>query len=114
MRSEEKLKLKPDRMVCAEEFSMIVIILQTDFRKFAGIKCQGRRDADAFAAKNIARIERSVIAVRIFAPQARHPAGVETPEHLRIKSPIAQRFGWKRGGRVGPGIKYLVKPFCLP
>jgi hypothetical protein len=38
--AKEEFDLKPDGMLVAEMFAMVVIVLQADLREFAGVKRQ--------------------------------------------------------------------------
>src|ERR1019366_2334248 len=116
VRAEEKFQLQPDGMRVTEQRAVVVIVLQPDFGKFAGIKCQRRRHALALAAKHVLRIKRAGVAVGIFAAQTGDPAWFETPKHLRIRAPVAQRFGGQGSDRswIGPGVKNFVERLGLP
>src|SRR6266581_2603847 len=114
MSAQEEFKLEPNGMVRAKQLSMVVIILQTNFREFARIKRQHWRNPDALAAKNVGGIKNAVVAVGVLAAQPGDPTGMKAPERLRIKTPIAQGFGGKAGGRIRAGFKHFVKPLGLP
>ena len=91
--SEEEFDLKPDRMFGPDEFAVIVVILEADFGKFAGIESQDRSDTRALTAIDIAGVVSAVITIGVFAAQADHPTGMESPKDLGVEAPIAENFG---------------------
>src|SRR5258708_16736145 len=101
-------------MFRAEKLSVVVIVLEANFGKLAGIKREVRRNARALASKYIIRIIGAFVAVDIFATQAGNPARLEPPEHLGIKAPIPQRLRWERGRCIGADFKPLLQGFPLP
>src|SRR5213080_734439 len=92
MRSQEELDLKPDRMFGAEQLAVIVIVLEPNLGEFTRIESDHRRNPRPLAAINIAGIVSARVPIRVLATQTCHPPRLETPENLRIKTPIAKSF----------------------
>src|SRR5262245_39630724 len=87
VRAQQEFELQTHGVLIAEQFAVIVVVLQADFRELARIERQHWGDARAFVAKHIERIVSALVAIDVFAAQPGDPARLEPPEHLRIKSP---------------------------
>src|SRR5689334_8732835 len=96
VRAQQKFELQPDGMFVAEQFAVVIVVLQPDLGELAEIKREVRRDARSPAAEHIVVVERARISVGIFAAQTGDPARFETPKRLRVESPVLQHLGRKR------------------
>ena len=92
MCSKQELNLEPHGVFGAEQLSVIVVVLQSELRELARIKCNVRRNPCAFAAKNVVRIESPLVAVGVLSPQRRNPPSLESPQDLRVEAPIMERL----------------------
>src|ERR1043166_630613 len=101
-------------MLIREVLALIVIVLQPDLRELARIPRQHRREACAVAAINVRGINCGIVAGDPFAAKSRHPVRTEAPQHLRIKTVVANYLGVQRRGRVSARVEAPIQRFGLP
>src|SRR5436190_15628077 len=101
-------------MFGAKKLPVVVIVLESNLGKFAGIESQVRGNACAFTSEYIVWIICGFVAIDVFTTHSCDPTRLEAPEHLRIEAPVAQRLGRQRCGCVGLGLKPLIERFGLP
>ena len=106
--------MKPDGMFIAKMFAVIVIVLEADLGEFAGIKSQVGRNARSLAAEDIFGVESAVVSIDPLAAKTSHPSRLESPQELRIETPIAEDFGWQTGSDIFASFKALIERLGLP
>src|SRR5205814_9895130 len=113
MRTEQKFHLHPDGVFITKRSALIVIVLEPDLRKLAGVPGQIRRDPSAVTAENVACVESALVAGDELAAQTRHPTRFDAPQSLRVKAPVAQVLGGQTGGQVLGSAEPPVKRLRL-
>src|SRR5438309_1719563 len=113
MRSEHKFKLHPDRVRWSEMLDLIEVILKTQLGKLREIPRQRGRNTPAFIAVGVG-LKCGGIAADIIPAQGCRPALVESPNQLRIRTPIIECFSWKSRGSICPCLIPAVHRFSLP
>src|SRR5258708_28002459 len=100
-------------MFSAKELAMVVIVLKADLGKLARIKGQVWRDSGSLAAEDVIWVVSAMVAVGPFPTQTADPTRLETPQHLRIKTPVPQSLRRERRYRIDGRFETLVERLGL-
>src|SRR5262245_48509013 len=103
MRAQEELPLQPNRVGGGEAIAMLQIVLEANFRKFAVVPGEVRRDAPVDGALGISPDNVLILCPadwgHIIAAQRGDPAFFEAIGDLRVEAPILYGFSRKRRNR---------------
>src|SRR6478609_7708045 len=99
VRAKQEFELEPERVLGSQLVEIVVVVLHPEFGKFRRIPGQVRREARLIASQ--IRYECRAVSAGELAPQPRHDARLDTPQHLGVGATILQRFAGKRDGRIG-------------
>ena len=114
MSAKKEFELEPDGMFVAKMFAVVVIVLEADLGKFAGIKGDIGRNARSLSAEDVLGIESAVVPINPFAAKTGDPSRLEAPKQLRIEAIVAESFCWQSRGDIFTGFKALVERLGLP
>src|SRR5436190_4642453 len=98
----------------SKQFPLIVVVLQPQFGKFAGIESEVWRHPGPFCPKDVLRVVCARVAIGVLTTQPGNPAEFEAPQYLGVKSPVPQVFGGKPHRWVRPRAKSLIQRLRLP
>src|SRR6202043_2332440 len=117
--AENEFELKKDRIGVAtgqekRVIDKVVIVLQTDLGKFGRVPCQVRGDARPGLSIHVIGKSR-ILGVVVITANSGDPPFLESPEHLRVESPIVKRFrDWKRFIHAAAPFQPAIHEFRLP
>src|SRR5258706_13599160 len=100
-------------MFSAKELAVVVIILEAYLGKLTRIKSEVWRDPRSLSAKDIVGIVSTIIAVCPFPAQTGNPTRFESPQHLRIQTPIPQGLCRESRRGVRAGFETLIERLRL-